>query len=121
MSSSQELIGLGLPGKQAASIGNLVSAKNGVGLVQAGAAPITTNFTILIATAGQTAFILPPSAFGAGPFIVVNQSGTPANIFPPVGNSIQGLGTNAAFPVVDNKTVMFFKVSALLWAAILTA
>jgi hypothetical protein len=121
MSSSQELIGLGLPGKQAASLGNLVSAKNGVGTTQTGAAPITTNFTILIATGGQTAFILPPSQFGSGPFIVVNQSGTLANIFPPVGNSIQGLGTNVTFPVADLKTAMFFKVSALLWAAILTA
>lgn len=121
MSASLELIGLGVPARQAGSLGNLPSAKTGVGTANTTATPITTNFTVLTASGGATAFILPAIPVGGGPLVVINQSGTTALVFPPIGGNIQGGGTDTAFSVATNKCVMFFKFSALLWAANLTA
>ena len=121
MPCANELIGLGIPPKAAGLIGNSPSAKTGVGTAQTGAAPITTNFTVLTAAGGMTAFILPTIPIGSGPLIVINQSGTTALVFPPVGGNIQGGGTDTAFSVATNKTVMFFRFSSTLWAANLTA
>jgi len=121
MASAGELIGLGEAPKLAGLIGNLPSAKTGVGTAQVGGTPITTNFTVLTASGGATAFVLPEIPIGGGPLIVINQSGTTALVYPPVGANIQGGGTNTAFSVATNKCVMFFKFSATLWAANLTA
>lgn len=121
MPCANELIGLGIPAKPAGLIGNSPSAKTGVGTAQTGATPITTNFTVLTAAGGATAFILPAIPVGSGPMIVINQSGTTAAIFPPVGGNIQGGGTDAKFDVATNKSAMFFRFSSTLWAANLTA
>jgi hypothetical protein len=118
MPSAAELIGLGAPPKQAGSIGNSPSAKTGVGVAQVGATPITTNFTVLTASGGNTAFILPAAPAGSGPYVMANQSGTAAVIFPPVGGNINGLGVNASFPMANNVTAMFWKISPTLWAAL---
>jgi hypothetical protein len=121
MPSSGELIGLGETPRLAGLIGNLPSAKTGVGTAQAGATPITTNFTVLTASGGNTAFILPAVPAGSGPYICINQSGTTALVFGQTGENIQGGGVNASFSVANNKCVMFFKISSTLWAANLTA
>ena len=121
MAQASELIGIGAPAKWAGLVGNSPSAKTGVGTAQTGATPITTNFTVLTASGGATAFILPAIPVGGGPLIVINQSGTTALVFPPVGGNIQGGGTDTAFSVATNKCVMFFRFSSTLWAANLTA
>ena len=121
MPTSSELIGLGVPAKQAGTLGNLASAKTGVGTAQAGATPITTNFTVLTAAGGTTAFLLPTVPAGTGPYIMINQSGTTAAIFPPVGGSIQGAATDAKFDVATAKTAMFYKMNGTAWAVNLSA
>lgn len=121
MPSAAELIGLGTPPKLAGLSGNLPSAKTGVGTAQTGATPITTNFTVLTASGGATAFLLPAVPAGSGPYIVSNQSGTTALVFPPSGGSIQGGSTDASFSVATNKSAMFFKTSATAWAVNLSA
>jgi hypothetical protein len=121
MSSSGELIGLGMPPKLAGLVGNLPSAKTGVGTAQSGAAPITTNFTVLTTAGGTTAFLLPTVPAGSGPYIVANPSATTALIYPPSGGTIQGGSADAAFSVAQNKTAMFFKTSATAWVVNLTA
>lgn len=121
MPSAAELIGLGETPKLAGLIGNLPSAKTGVGTSQAGATPLTTNFTVLTASGGATAFLLPTVPAGSGPYVVANQSGTTALIFPPSGGSVQGGSTDASFSVATNKTAMFWKISSTAWAVNLTA
>jgi hypothetical protein len=121
MPSAGELIGLGEAPKLAGLIGNLPSAKTGVGTAQATATPITTNFTVLTASGGATAFLLPTVPAGAGPYWMSNQSGTTALIFPPSGGSVQGGSTDASFSLATNKTAAFFKTSATAWAVNLSA
>jgi hypothetical protein len=121
MPSAAELIGVGVPAAQAKCLGSTVSTKAGVGLVQATATPITTNLTVLTTAVGQTAFRLPATAVGGGPYIVANTTTTAADIFPPTGNTIQGLGANVTFPVALNKTAAFYKTTATAWVAILSA
>lgn len=121
MPSSGELIGLGESPRLAGLIGNLPSAKTGVGTAQATATPITTNFTVLTTSTGQTAFVLPTVAAGSGPYIVSNANSDTALVFPPSGGTIQGGSANASFSVAQNKTAMFFKTSATAWVVNLTA
>jgi len=121
MPCSAELIGLGMPPKLSGLVGNLPSAKTGVGTIQTGATPITTNFTVLTAAGGADAFVLPSVPAGCGPYIVSNATATTAQIFPPTSGTIQGGSANAAFSVAQNKTAMFFKTSATAWVVNLTA
>jgi hypothetical protein len=116
MPSAAELIGLGEAPRLAGTIGNVPSAKTGVGIVQVGATPITTNFTVLTASGGATAFILPPAPVGAGPYVVANPSGTAALIFPPVGGTVNG---GASLSVGSNLAAMLWKSSPTAWVAII--
>ena len=121
MPSAKQLIGIGAPALWAGLVGNSPSAKTGVGTAQTGATPITTNFTVLTASGGATAFLLPAVPAAEGPLVVINQSGTTAAIFPPVGGSIQGAATDAKFDVATAKTALFYKMSATAWAVNLSA
>ncbi len=121
MPSAASLIGLGEAPRVAGAIGNTVSSKTGVGTAQVGATPITTNFTILTSTSGQTAAILPATEIGGGPYIVAVIGGTTATIFPPSGNTIAGAAGDAKFDVGNNKTAMFFKTTATAWVVNLSA
>lgn len=121
MASAAELIGLGEAPKLAGLIGNVPSAKSGVGTAQSGATPITTNFTVLTTASGQTAFLLPTVPAGSGPYIMSNANSDTALVYPPTGGTIQGGSANAAFSVAQNKTAMFFKTSATAWVVNLTA
>jgi len=121
MPSAKNLIGVGAPAAWANQVGFTVSSKTAVGTAQVGAVPITTNLTILTTAGGATAAVLPSVEAGAGPYIIFNQvsSAVTALIYPPSGQIIQGAGADvaadAAFSITQNKTAMFFKVSATKW------
>jgi hypothetical protein len=121
MASSGELIGLGMAPKLSGLVGNLPSAKTGVGTAQATATPITTNFTVLTTAGGATAFLLPTVPAGAGPYFLFTATSTTAVIFPPVGGSIQGAATDAKFDLAQNKGALFYKISSTAWAVNLSA
>jgi hypothetical protein len=121
MPSAAELIGLGEAPKLAGCIGNVVSTKAGIGTTQAGAAPITTNFTILTPAGGALAYLLPTVPAGSGPYFMSNMTATPASIFPPVGGTIQGAAANIVFSIATLKTAAFYKTTATAWVAILSA
>jgi hypothetical protein len=121
MPSAAELIGLGEAPKLAGLIGNLPSAKTGVGTTQAGATPITTNFTVLTTAGGATGFLLPTVPAGSGPYFLFVSTSTTATIFPPVGGSIQGAATDAKFDLAQNKGALFYKISSTAWAVNLSA
>ena len=91
MPSAKSLIGLGTPAAQANSIGFTVSSKTGIGTAQAGAVAVTTNFTVLTSTSGQTAAILPATETGGGPYIIAVIGGTTATIFPPSGFEVSSM------------------------------
>ena len=99
MASAAELIGLGEAPRLAGLIGNVPSAKSGVGTAQSGATPITTNFTVLTTASGQTAFLLPAVPAGSGPYIMSNANSDTALVFGRTGETIQGGSANASFSV----------------------
>jgi hypothetical protein len=118
MPSAAELIGLGEAPRLAGTIGNVQSAKTGVGIVQVGATPITTNFTVLTVSGGNTACILPAASAGSGPYVVANASATAALVYPPSGGNINGAGANASFTIGINGVAMFWKTSLTAWVAL---
>lgn len=121
MPSSGELIGLGFPPKLSGLVGNLPSAKTGVGTAQSGATPITTNFTVATTAGGATAFLLPAVPAGSGPYVFANPTSTAALVYPQPGGSIGPSATDASFSVAQHKTTLFWKISATAWAVNLSA
>lgn len=121
MAFAGNLIGLGMAPELAKRVGNNPSAKTGVGTALATATPLTENFTVLTTSSGQTAFILPASKAGSGPIWVFCNTSDTALIFPQSGETINNGSASASFSVAQNKTAMFWKVSATGWASMLTA
>jgi hypothetical protein len=123
MPSAKTLIGVGAPALWANQVGLTVSTKAGVGTAQAGATPITTNLTIATCVSGQTAFLLPVTGIGDGPYTIANASAgaDTALVFPPTSGTIQGGSANASFSVAQNKTAIFFKTTATAWVVNLSA
>lgn len=59
---------------------------------------------------------------GSVAFVVFNATATSMNIFPATGESINGLGANAAFALAGGKNVLFMTTgTAGQWHAILSA
>jgi hypothetical protein len=108
------------------------SYKNGLtalaGGGQSGATPIgnisgngdaVNNRFTTVANAGDSA-ILPLAAPGLE-YRVFNQTTTSMNVFPAVGDAINGGSANAAFAVAANKGAIFVCMVAGFWNAILSA
>lgn len=121
MAAAQHLMGVGMPAELARRVGNVVSGKTGVGTALATGTPITDNFTVLTTSGGATAFLLPATDIGSGPVVVFNTSATTALVFPQSGETIDNGSSSASVNVAQNKTRMFWKVTATGWASLLTA
>jgi hypothetical protein len=123
MSTSQDLMGLGMPPALAARLGNTPSTIAGVGTTQTGAASINVPVVVATATANNTAFVL-SNQLSTGRLVWVwNTSALDINVFPPSGGTINSGATNAAFSVPANSGAVFqlfngAGVSAETWGAI---
>ena len=98
MSTTVDLMGLGMPPALAARLGYNPATLAGVGTTQTGAAVVSSALTLLTTTSGQVAFIL-NSAISTGRPVFLWNTGTTysATVYPPSGGSINGLATNAGF------------------------
>lgn len=122
MATTQELMGLGMPGPLAAIIGNTPMTVTGTGTAQAGGATLRS-MSSLVTSSGQTAFTIPANASISRLFFVFNPSATTALIYPPVGvsASIGGGAADAAFSLVQNKSAIIWRFSTTVFGAVLTA
>jgi hypothetical protein len=130
MSSTADLMGLGMSGPLANLEGLTKTTLAGVGTSNVGAAKIASNFVILTIVTGQTAVILPATGTvtpGSSPgdfFIITNPAAgaDSALIFPEAGGTINaGTATTGSLTLAQNKTVMLIRTAPLKWVGILTA
>lgn len=127
MSTTLELMGLGMPPALAGRLGNTPATIAGVGTTQTGAALI--NVPVVVATAADAshvAFVLSNTLSTGRPVWVFNTSGQTISIFPPSGGTINGGSANAAQTIVTNKSAVFMLltgegVASETWGAVVSA
>ena len=117
MALKQELMGSSAPASLASKLGFDTPALTvaQAGSSQTTATSLVSNFSIL--TSGTGGVIITGIK---DPVVVINISGASANVYPPVGSSINGLSANAAFAIGNNKQGLFFP-AGLNWVGILSA
>ena len=127
MSTTADLIGLGMPPALAARLGNTPASIAGIGTTQTGAAVLSAPVCLITPASTATAFIL-TSAFSSGrPIWVWNQSASvTASIFPPSGGAINGGAANSALFLAPLSGAIFqlengSGVAAEIWGAIVGA
>lgn len=121
MALQTNLVGLGMPAELATLLGNNTSTVAGVGTSQAGAANLTSSMANLTTGSGQTAFIFRSTASITRLYFLCNTSATTALLYPAVGGTIQGSAQDASFSVAQNKAVLVWHFSSLLWIPLLSA
>jgi hypothetical protein len=100
MSTSADLMGLGMPPALADRLGNTPASVAGAGTSQSGAGLIATPVVLGTPTASNTAFMLSNKLSTGRPVYFWNQSATvSALIFPPSGGTINGGASNASVSV----------------------
>lgn len=121
MAAAANLIGVGVPPAAASRLGFTPSTKAGTGTAQTGATAINTNMTIVTATGGATAFVLPAAIPGSGPLVIYNSSGTSALIYPGSGKTFNGGSADAALTLPTLRSLVIFKTDATNWVAFFNA
>lgn len=126
MSTTADLMGLGLPPALASRLGNTPQTVAGVGTTQSGAALLTGgSLFALTPTASNTAYLL-NSLFSTGRLIQLwnTSASQTALIYPPTGGTINGGAVNASIsiPPLSGALVELFNgsgVAAETWGVIL--
>ena len=100
MSTTSDLMGLGMSPALAARLGNTPASISGVGTAQTGAGAINGPMTLATPTVGNTAFVLANTISTGRPVWVWNQSSTiTALVFPPSGGKINNGSANASVSI----------------------
>lgn len=121
MAQAKDLMGLGMPDRLAALLGNTPATLTGVGTSQAGATLMSSSMADLITSSGQTAFVFSATTSLTRLFFLCNTTATTALIFPPVGGAINNGSTDASVNLAQNKTALFWRNGTLTWRFLLTA
>lgn len=121
MATQTDLMGLGMPGPLAQLLGNMPTTLAGIGTANTTGAIITSSMLELTTSSGQTAFILRSTAGISRLFFLFNSSSTTALIYPPIGGNINQAGTDTALSLVQNKAVILWHFSPLVYRSVLTA
>lgn len=120
MATRSDLMGSGMPAQLATLLGNTPASITGVGTTQATGATLQS-MASLVTTGGATAFTISANTSLSRLYFVFNGSSTTALIYPPVGGAIGGGATDAAFSLVQGKSVLIWRFSTNVFPAILTA
>lgn len=119
MPLSKRMMAVGLPGETAKAInGQFVALPAGVGTAQVGATPATGDVnTIGTSSVGNTAFVLPSDAIAGDNLDIMTLSTITASalIFPPIGGTINGGGTNASITMAVSTSATFWCTANLTW------
>lgn len=121
MAMISDLMGLGMPGPLASLLGNTPTTIAGVGTSQAGAAKLNASMVQLTTGSGQTAFIFNSAASLSRLYFIYNSSATTALLFPGVGGTIVGSSQDASLSLAQNKSVMVWHYSSLIWVPLISA
>ncbi len=123
MPAAAKLIGSGIPDLAAKELGFPTPPPTlaGVGTAQTGAAAITQTMTIITATGGATAFVMPAAIGSSGPFVVYNSSGTSALVYPGSGKTFNGGSADAALTLPTLRSLLMYKTDATNWIAFFNA
>lgn len=118
MSTSTDLMGLGMGPFLASSFGNDNQLVVATGSTQLNAAPIQTTNTEMTAT-GADGIILPAGRIGSIHF-VYNSSGSTGLVYVPVGHTLSGT-LNGSLSMVTHKAAIFWQYKLKFWASNLSA
>jgi hypothetical protein len=119
MPLSKRIMAVGASAELAkATNGQFANLPAGVGTTQAGATAISADINVIVtSSAGNTAFILPNDAITSDSLDIMTASGITASalIYPPVGGTINGGGTNASITMAAGTSATFWCTANLTW------
>ena len=123
MATATNMMGVGYSAEQGLLMGFQVTTAAGAGTATATATVLKKDSTAVTVTtaSGQTAVRLPSDAPLMRPYLIRNSSSDAALIFPSTGGAINGGSTDGSFSVAQNKPTIFWRFSANVWVAILSA
>lgn len=121
MALQSDLMGSGMPAALATLLGNNIATIAGVGTAQTGAAKINSSMVALTTASSQTAFIFNSAATLSRLYFIYNSSSTTALLYPGVGGTILGSAQNASYSLTQNRQVLIWHFSSLLWIPLLGA
>ena len=100
---------------------NAGASYTAAGTTQATATPITTSIAYVTSAGVPSGVILPASA-AAGTYVLIqNVSGTPFQIYPPVGGNLDGGVTNAGVQMPANGTIAYSLSGSSTWYSVIDA
>ncbi len=99
-----------------------VTITAGTTQTQAGAKALTasTNVVTTSTAGGGDGVIIPNGQIGDS-LDILNISGNPINVYPPVSGQVNNLAVNGAFILANNTAVVLQKFTATRWMAFLSA
>lgn len=121
MTTIKNLMGLGTTGGQAQAIcGMLKNSLTATGSTQGTALQLPSDFAVFTTVAASTGAIL-PNATATDWYTVVNHGANALLVYPPTGGTISTLAVNTGFSVPAGKTAQFQAISAINFAASVSA
>jgi len=123
MSFAKNQLGLGISAGAAHAdvIATIASGISAAGTTQGTATTISADCNLVSAAAANSGVILYNGDVSDTCFVFNDGTGNGFYVYPPVGSKINNLGTNSGMPLANNTGVMFLKVTATRWLAILSA
>ena len=121
MALAKEVMGGGMSSGMAAAIGgNINSALASAGSTVADATPVTTSSAIVTGADGTKGIILSNQAERRDSQLIVNNSASSLNVYPPTGAAIvvpgTGLGTvNAAYVQTTFSSCIYTRLTSTQW------
>jgi hypothetical protein len=85
------------------------------GTTQGTATVLTTSYNVVTTAAVNSGVILPDIGVAGTRIIIVNRGANTVNVYPPVGDTIDGAAANAAVQIPSNTTATYEAASAASW------
>jgi hypothetical protein len=123
MPLSSDLVQIGFSSRESDFLGDTQSNSISLaGTTQGAGVPITSSINRITGGTGgvDDAATLPLAANFKGSFIAIRSDfiGFAAQIFPGVGDSINGLAANAAYSLAAGTGILLFKISSTSWIVV---
>ena len=119
MAIANDLMGVGMPAAQASLVGVNPAAVTAAGTAQTTATVLKANqtFVTLTTASSQDSVRLPTDAPLGTMYILMNNSSTTANVFPPSGAKINNAADDAAVTITVNLGRIFVRRSLTRWVS----